>query len=143
MFVLSWLLYFAFVIYVHFSPSYNSVGTMGVAFFSGKFYFNWLLVVGTCFAIDLCTSSYYILFGNNLAGTLMVLRKQRGTLDNNVDMPRQVEEYLKLFNAYGGPKVEDPNKAPYSIAKHVNLKDLDKIDRVQVDMAESKKIVIK
>ena len=115
---------------------------MGVAFGSGKFYFNCILIVGACVAIDIFTSAYYIMFGDNLAGTLMILRKERGTLDNNVDMPEKVERLLKICASYD-QKDEPDNNVNINIVKNTNVKDLDKIDRVQIELPLSDKINIK
>jgi hypothetical protein len=134
MVILSWVIYIIFVYVVHFSSFYNSVGTMAVAFSSGKFWFNFVLIVGTCWSIDYFTNSFSVLFGNTLSGTLMVLRKQRGTLDNNVDMPVEVEKLLKIYDSYQEEKSEKPiNHVDNINVKSANLKDLDKIDRVNME----------
>ncbi len=135
----SWVLYVAFVIVMHFGTSYNSVATMFVAFSGGKFYFNFVLVVGTCAMIDLFTSSYEMIFSNSLRGELQILVKQLGSLNNKVDMPGHIQKLLELCEG----KNESGNASPDinvikvdkvdSHSRRANEEDLEKIDRIPED----------
>jgi hypothetical protein len=79
---------------------------MSTVFFSGKFWLNFFLIVGACAFIDLVTYSYDTLFANNLAGTLMVLVKERGGLNDRVDLPDIVSSVLKKYDIYRQEKKE-------------------------------------
>jgi hypothetical protein len=143
---LSWILYMLFVIIVDGGSSYNSFATMYVAFSGGKFYFNFILIVGTCCIIDLFTSSCEILFGKNLKSQLMILVKERSTLNNKTDLPKNILNLLT--KAEGGVVLEEPDnnyqqiedsspgRKQTKIIKIGNPKanetDLDKVDGVNV-----------
>jgi hypothetical protein len=100
MIVCSWLTYFGFIVIAHYGLNFNSVATMSTVFFSGKFYLNFFLIVVTCGIIDLSTYVYNTLFARNLAGTLMVLVKERGTLNNRIDLPDIISKALKKYDIY-------------------------------------------
>ena len=84
-----------FVILVDKGSSYNSYATMYTVFTGGKFYFNFILIIGTCAMIDLLTTSISILFNHSLAGKLMVLNKERSGLNSKVDLPDDIVKLLK------------------------------------------------
>lgn len=108
---------------------------MGVAFFSGKLYFNWLLICVTTAMIDLLTKSIDVLFNSKLSGTLMILRKQRGTLENNVDLPEEITKLLNLYDIYdaksGGAGAN--NNEENNRLKGANIQDLAVVDRVNIE----------
>jgi hypothetical protein len=108
MLITSWLSYIGFLVIVHYRPEFNSVATMAVVFFSGKFYLNFFLVIVTCAMIDFTTYSYNTLFTNNLAGALMVLVKERGYLNEKTNLPYIVAKALKKYDIY--KKEDDENK---------------------------------
>ena len=91
---LSWILYMLFVKLVDGGKNYNSYDTMYVVFSGGKFYLNFILVVGTCALIDLFTSSVAVLFSNNLSGTLMILVKEKTTIRDK--LPKKILNLLNL-----------------------------------------------
>lgn len=143
MIILSWFLYFIFVLWVHFSTTYNSVGTMATAFFSGKFYINCFFVIITCVMIDQFTNSYVNLFGNNVSGTLNILRSERGSLENNTDLPPKIEKLVKVYDNYKQQNKGSPAKAQYNLVKDIYHKDLEKIDRVDIELNDKNKRIIK
>jgi hypothetical protein len=114
--VCSWICYIGFIVIVHYGVTFNSVAIMATVFFSGKFYLNFFLIIITCAMIDLTTYSYDTLFANNLAGTLMVLVKERGSLNDKVDLPPIVSRALKKYDIYKQDEREedDNNKNRYS-----------------------------
>jgi hypothetical protein len=107
---------------------------MAVSFFSGKFYFNSILIIGTCAAIDYFTRAVDVLFRNSLAGKLMVLRSQKNSIENSDDLPEMIVEKLKMYDVYSSKKKENEVKGngDKGVINHeeyelVNVKDLNKI----------------
>lgn len=126
MLVLSWFLYGAFIVYAHVSPMITSFGTMKIAFASGEFHLNFVLIVGTCFLIDILTYSFNNLFMTNYSGKLMGLVKERNGLNNNIDLPEEIKEVLKKYDNYKKVEVKEVKPA-------VNDDDLDKIDGIYTE----------
>lgn len=60
--VITFVAYVIFIIVVHHMSMFNSVGTMYVAFSSGKIWLNMLLVGGTCCIIDLFLLGLHFIF---------------------------------------------------------------------------------
>jgi hypothetical protein len=83
------------------------VATIATVFFSGKFYLNFFLVIVTCALIDFATYSYHTLFTNNLAGALMILVKERGLVNEKIDLPPIIAKVLKKYDVY--KKLEGDN----------------------------------
>ncbi len=93
----SWLAYFFFCIAVHFWNFFNSFASMDVSFLSGRFWLNFLLVVGFCGIIDFTSFSFDFLFGGYLTSSLQRLIKEHGTLNNKADLPEDVMKYVNQF----------------------------------------------
>jgi hypothetical protein len=129
--ILSWILYIIFVIVVNSGSAYNSFATMAVAFGGGKFYFDFVLIVGTCAMIDLFTESLGIIFNTSLSGTLMVLVKERTTVNNRRDLPEYIMTMLSLSDA--SPKIQN-NKLPQVESKENNVLRIDKRKANEVDL---------
>jgi hypothetical protein len=129
--ILSWILYIVFVIVVNFGNSYNSFATMSVAFAGGKFYFDFILIVGTCAMIDIFTESIGTIFNTSLSGTLMVLVKERSSVNNRRDLPEHIMNLLSLSDA--SPKISN-NKLSDVDNKENNVLRLDKRKANEVDL---------
>jgi hypothetical protein len=97
MLITSWVLYIIFVAVVHVSTSYNSVGTMYVAFNSPKLYLNIILSVGSNFLIDLATYTLFIALSNSLTQTLRVTVRERGEFFTEAGAPDLIIKYLALY----------------------------------------------
>ena len=69
----SWLLYFVFCIYVHFSPRFNSFASILGSLESGQFYLNLVLLNGLCFVIDYAIESRRFVFYSTMLTNLMNL----------------------------------------------------------------------
>jgi hypothetical protein len=68
---------------------------------SGKFWLNFVLIIVSCGMIDLVTYSYNTLFMKNITGTLMVLVNERNGLNDRIDLPENVEQYLRKYDVFG------------------------------------------
>jgi hypothetical protein len=100
MLITSWFCYIGFLVIVHYRVEFNSVATMAVIFFSGKFYLNFVLVIVTCAMIDFTSYAFSTLFTNNLAGALMVLIKEKGNINDRYDLPQLIVKALKKYDIY-------------------------------------------
>lgn len=102
MLILTWIAYFAFLTYIHFSIMFNSSASMVVVFNSSKLYLNLVLVAGTCGVIDFILYSTYMNFSNRITTNLMIERKIKGKLDNPGDLPNDLQKYVRKFNKMNG-----------------------------------------
>lgn len=147
--ILSWVLYVIFVIVVNFGTSYNSVATMFIAFTGGKFYVDFILIVGTCAIIDFLTLSIWIMFDTSLAGKLMILVRERNGLNSKVDLPKKILNLLKLCESKDEEEDENDNhRIDKCITKdkeiniikvdnrRANEIDLEKVDGVSAEQIE-------
>jgi hypothetical protein len=147
--VLSWLLYILFLILVQYSPMYNSFGTMVIAFSSPKMWLGLGVVQVACAMIDLFTLSFQMFFTNNITARLRILVKERGHLDNPVDLPDDINKCLKLYEQYAeGEKKDIPSNndnqvkiighSEYGRVPVANVRDLEKIDNIHIEVASNK-----
>ena len=81
---------------------FNSVGTVGVAFKSGRMWMNILFVGGTCGIIDFFIICVEHIFFPSLTKKLELLVNQGVNLDRNntKDMPKIVREKLAYYNEF-------------------------------------------
>lgn len=136
MLVSSWIAYFAFVVFVHYSTLFNSYASMSASFYSARFWLNFFIIVGLCGFIDFTTHCADFMFNGTLSSKLQIIIKERGSINSIVDLPREVMDYVIAYEkitssnhtnenekrkyARGNPA--DSNKNEYNIVK------LDKID---------------
>jgi hypothetical protein len=135
MVTLSWVIYFAFIIYIHFNTLMSSAGTMAVAFASGRFYLNFVLVVGACSMFDFFTYALSTLFSGSLSGSLHNLVKKRNTLNTRLDLPDRVNKLLDVYNIYRGPEEEKKEEVNMILKdnRKANIADIELVDRVLLD----------
>jgi magnesium-transporting ATPase (P-type) len=100
--VITFVAYIIFIIVVHHMSMFNSVGTMYVAFSSGKIWLNMLLVGGTCCIIDLFLLGLHFIFFPSLATKLEILvnKKIDMSLKNFNNMPKSIKEILSIYEGY-------------------------------------------
>ena len=129
--ITSWLFYFLFVVLVNVSTSYNSVGTMYVAFNSPKLYLNLILSIGINFLLDLATYSGFISFSNSLTQTLRLVVRERGEFNNDAGAPEIIINNINEYNMLIDESKKKSNaEDQIKPKKKVNTVDLDKIDGV-------------
>lgn len=95
--VTSWIAYFAFLGYIHYSTMFNSCATMVVAFNSVLLYLNLLIVVGFTSIFDFALYSGYMNFNRIILTTLQKERKLKGNLNNPYLIPKFLQRYINLF----------------------------------------------
>lgn len=143
MFVLSWLAYTVLLIVMQYGGG-DAVGTMSLTFYSGKFYFSFILIVGTCCMIDYFTHCYEFLFYKTTTTILVKKVKELGSLNNNIDLGDKITKLLEKVDqaAPGANNLEKKISAvdaaypgeemkPLSDRKAYE-KDLEKIDGVNL-----------
>jgi phospholipid-transporting ATPase len=99
MVILSWAAYVFFVSWVDTSMVFKSVATMQVTFFSAKLYLSSFLIIGTAAMLDFLTYSFYIIFNNTLAGSLMLLRS-KDLLEDIPGIPQPIIDELFKYQYY-------------------------------------------
>lgn len=98
MIITSWLAYYAFLLFIHFSTMFKSCGTMYVTFTSSLIYLDWIVVIGINCLIDFFFYSWRLNFERNVANTLMNERKLKGNLnDSENNLPKNLEKYVKMI----------------------------------------------
>jgi len=97
MFILSWVAYFGFLVFVHFSTWFNSCGTMAISFSSALIYLNWVIVVGICCLFDFFIYSWNLNFNKSVTNSLIIERKAKGGLETSHDLPSNLEKYSKIY----------------------------------------------
>ena len=100
--VITFLAYIIFLIIVQNLTMFNSVGTVGTAFNSGKMWLNIFFVGGTCAMIDFFLISFEFIFWPNLTRKLQVMVNQKMNLNshNSENMPKIVKEKLSFYNQF-------------------------------------------
>lgn len=100
LFVFTFVAYLVFIIIVQYSTLFNSVATMGTAFGSAIFWLDMLFVVGICFVIDFLYRSIEFDFFPSICSELQKLVCERGSCEEEVDMPFIIQKKLKLYDHY-------------------------------------------
>ena len=100
--IITFISYIIFLIIVQNLSMFNSVGTVGVAFKSGRMWMNILFVGGTCGIIDFFIICVEHIFFPSLTKKLELLVNQGVNLDRNntKDMPKIVREKLAYYNEF-------------------------------------------
>ena len=140
--VITFVAYVIFIIVVHHMSMFNSVGTMYVAFSSGKIWLNMLLVGGTCCIIDLFLLGLHFIFFPSLATKLEILvnKKIDMSLKNFNNMPNSIKEILSIYEGY----IEFDGNFEY---KNVDTKksedNIDNIDNYKTKEVDNEAEIIK
>jgi len=124
--------YAGFIIFVHSTRSIDSSGTMTVAFGSGRFYLNFVLILGSCGLIDYLTYSTMTLFSGSITGTLTTLVKERNSLNSKLDLPPQINKLLEVYNNYTQEDVKEESNMILKDNRMANVADLEMVDRVSI-----------
>jgi hypothetical protein len=97
MLILSWLAYFGFLIFIHFSPMFNSSATMSITFNSALIYLDLFIIIGITCLTDFFIYSWSINFSKSITNSLINERKSKGTLETNHDLPPILQKLYKIF----------------------------------------------
>jgi hypothetical protein len=77
---------------------------MVVAFSSGTLWMNIALICVACYIIDQAINVFNFIFLPTIATELQKIVKERGSADNEVDIPNKIAKKLKIYNQY----IEEP-----------------------------------
>lgn len=102
MLILSWILYFGFVLWVHFSTWFKSNSTMFVAFTSSSLYLTWVLITTLTAGIDYFFYSFDMNFSKTTINILMRERKIKGSIDKYHDLPKRLDRYINKLKQFEG-----------------------------------------
>ena len=102
--------YIVFIICVHNSKFFNSVGTMAVAFGSPRFWMSIIFVCGTCALIDYFFLGFSFIFFTNLTKILRKLFSQRGQLNDEYNLPKCISDKVNQYKKYEQQKIALQNE---------------------------------
>lgn len=97
-----------------------------------------VLVVVICGMIDIATSSIDMFFRGNITNTLRMLVKEKGTLNNLDDLPDNILRNLDEYDQYAQNLKGNNDLSRSHDYKTVNIKDLDKIDNIELGSFDNK-----
>ena len=98
--VITFLAYIIFVVIVESWDKFNSVGTVKIAFNSGRLWSNLLFICGTCALIDFAQlGSKYIFFSTDVT-KLQILRSERGQLNSFENLPLSISKKLSIYDQF-------------------------------------------
>ena len=123
--ITTFILYIIFLLAVHKMSLFNSIGTMNVAFNSGKMWFSLICVTGFCFLLDYTLLVYNNLFIENIRNII----KQ----NKNKSEDEYIEKINNLILKYESSQIKKKkNKKTKHIEKNVNYNDQIKQDNYQI-----------
>jgi phospholipid-translocating ATPase len=139
MLVTSWVTYFIFVAFVHKNNYFKSASTMTVAFNSGRFYLNLILIVGTTAFLDYVYTAYITLFKNYLENKLRIqmsnssngklLKENLEEMDSDI-----IDKYNKICD---GNEREKPEQQIMMIENGMN-----EVHKKEFDLSNVQKIEV-
>ena len=141
--VITFISYIIFLIIVQQLTMFNSVGTVGVAFNSGRMWMNMIFVGGTCGIIDFFMISVEYVFFPNLTKKLQVLVNQGENLklNNTENMPNIIKKKLDEYNQISQSEelvIQDENRS--NVLKDENLNQQRDIINIREDQTDSEVI---
>ena len=110
--------YIIFIICVHYSTIFKSVGTMYIAFSSPRLWVSIIFVCGTCALIDYFILGFDFIFRLSLGKILQRLFNQRGELNDENNLPHCIIDRINRYKTFEQQKVYNENEIktmpPYS-----------------------------
>ena len=91
-------LYIAFLFMVHHVKLFKSVASMTVSFRSGIVWVDIIFICGACYLIDMGIKTFNFTFIPTIAGTLQRIVCERGSCDNETDLPKSIIDKLKIYD---------------------------------------------
>ena len=102
--------YIIFVICVHYSTFFKSVGTISSAFGSSRFWMSFIFVCGTCGMIDYFILGFKFNFNNSLTNLLQRLIIEKGHLNQDYKLPKPISNRINMYKTFEQQKVHLENE---------------------------------
>ena len=109
MLISTFLLYIGFLFIVHYLLMFNSCATIIGSLSILRFYFEIFLVSSMQFIADYCITSYFFLFGNNMAIYLMNSRNNKNNVRNSETLQSYFLNRSKYSRLFKGLIINDEN----------------------------------
>ena len=115
----TFIAYIIFLLLFHRMIMFNSVGTMTVAFRSGRLWMNLIFVGGTCGLIDFFILGFNFIINPSSAKELQILLKKCNDMDkmNINEFPKNIREKLESYNEF---QKEDDNLKKEITQRNIN-----------------------
>ena len=110
LFVFTILAYIIFVICVHHSTFFKSVGVINSAFGSPLFWMSFILVCGICGLIDYFILGFQFIFSNSLTKIMQILFNEKGKLDKDYKLPKPISDRMNMYKTFEQQKVHLENE---------------------------------
>ena len=106
--IVTFLAYIIFLLLVQYMTMFNSVGTIGEAFYSVRLWMNLIFVGGTCGIIDFFILGFNFIFRPSSARELQILVNKNIDMDkmSTNELPKKLREKMKYYEEFKG---EDEN----------------------------------
>ena len=116
--ICTFIAYAVFIVIVEYSLMFHSVGTMGTAFGSVVMWLNIIYVVGLCFIIDVVVLTAETILFPSVAKVLQRVVKERGSCEEEVDLPSKIKKKLKMYSEYSSCGGNERNA---NVKKNLNI----------------------
>jgi uncharacterized membrane protein len=83
---------------VHHVRLFKSVASMTVSFRAGIVWVDIIFICGACYLIDMGIKTFNFTFIPTIAGTLQRIVCERGSCDNETDLPKSIIDKLKIYD---------------------------------------------
>ena len=121
LFIFTFIAYIIFVICVHYSTMFKSVGTIQSVFSSFRFWISFIFVSGTCGIIDYFILCYRFSFKTSLINILQRLLNEREILDKDYKLPKSISKRINMYKTFEQQKVHLENEK-YKIPQDSEIK---------------------
>ena len=109
-FITSIIAYILFVICVHYSTLFKSVGTISSVFSSSRFWMSFIFVCGTCGLIDYYLLGTRFIFNNSMSNILQRLINEKGELNQDYKLPKPISDRMNMYKTFEQHKVHLENE---------------------------------
>ena len=118
MLIFTVLAYIIFVIIVHHSTFFNSVGTIASAFGSSRFWMGIFFVCCTCGIIDYILLGAGFIFYNSLTNLMQRLVSEKGYIEKEYTLPKRIIDRINMYKTFEQQKFHrenDKEKIPQNV----------------------------
>ena len=109
MLIFTVIAYIIFVICVHHSTFFKSVGTISVAFGSSRFWMGIFFVCCTCGIIDFILLGFSFIFYNSLTNCMQRLVSEKGEIEKEYTLPKRIIDRINMYKTFEQQKFHREN----------------------------------